>query len=141
MASATAGCDASAGLAVADWLNGVVEARRKVLVPFERGLLQTQRWTQGACDAALEAPQLPGKRPRVAGSRIVFRDATPDPTPDGGTAATTGLKAHTKHAKRSSHGRGTHHSPLPGPRAESLRPVPLGSRFWPAAAEAKLDGR
>lgn len=33
----------------------------------------------------------------------------------------------------------THHSPLPDPRAESPRPLPLVSRFWPAAAEAKLD--
>jgi len=35
----------------------------------------------------------------------------------------------------------THQSPLPVPRVESLRPLPLGSLFWfwPAAAEAKLD--
>lgn len=37
------GCDTSAEPVGADWLNGVVEARRKVLVPFERGLQQTKK--------------------------------------------------------------------------------------------------
>jgi hypothetical protein len=32
-------CGASAGLAVADGLKGVVDARRNVLVPLERGLV------------------------------------------------------------------------------------------------------
>ncbi len=34
------GCETSGGLAAEDWLKGVVEARRNVLVPLERGLWQ-----------------------------------------------------------------------------------------------------
>jgi len=34
----------------------------------------------------------------------------------------------------------THHSLLAEPRTESPLPATLESRFWPAAADAKLDG-
>jgi hypothetical protein len=140
------GCDPSAGFAVEGWLNGVVEARRKVLVPFERGLLQILVLTGYG-----EQPdvRMPLCRVRCRNDLVLcgfgwekflsIRHAI-----RGARVSVEGKKVENSQAGKWGEmdrpdGGGAHHSPLPAPREESLRPLPLESRFWPAAAEAKLD--
>lgn len=79
-------CEASVAFEAEDWLIGVVEARRKVLVPFERGLLQISApvWTayhkrrpMGFCKyrgRRIDSYASCSHRWRVGGKRLVRLD-------------------------------------------------------------------
>jgi hypothetical protein len=145
-------CDTSAGFAVEGWLNGVVEARRKVRVPFERGLLQILALTKYREQHDAHYAVMPCISLSVwfgvvdaGGKNSCSSDTRSESLLESVEGGGEGGKVENSEGRRwRQMGRpegvtGTNHSPLPAPREESLRPLPLESRFWPAAAEAKLD--
>lgn len=126
-------CDTSAGVAVAGWLlNGVVEARRNVLVPFERGLSHVSALAKDRTVLCMRA-MMPTT------SRLCNAMGNPNRRNTRRRDQIGNAGQNLAGKRRMGSGKKAHHSPLPDPRAESLRPEPLGSRFWPAAADAKLE--